>query len=219
MKHTIKLLTLAFTLATIFMFTGCPGPVNTIEPPVWDDGVVTKEPTCTEDGEKTYTNTNGETKTETIPALGHDYGDWVVTKVATCTEDGDKKHTCKREGCGYFETEVIPAAHDYQGGYCERCGAFEFKDGLKVLVGVYTLENNELVKKEDIWFSFEDKDVEMELNDLIHLKTAYKNYIITYCSYYSYSDLLSRIKDDWKYIPWVDRLNQGIDVVVEPITE
>lgn len=68
MKHTIKLLTLAFTLAAILTLTGCPGPVNTIEPPVWDDGVVTTEPTCTTEGVKTYTCSNGETRTETIPA-------------------------------------------------------------------------------------------------------------------------------------------------------
>ena len=39
---------------------------------IWDDGVVTKEPTCPEAGEMTYTCTAcGETKTEEIPALGH----------------------------------------------------------------------------------------------------------------------------------------------------
>lgn len=32
MKHTIKLLTLAFTLAAILTLTGCPGPVNTVVP-------------------------------------------------------------------------------------------------------------------------------------------------------------------------------------------
>ena len=32
MKHTIKLLTLAFMLATILTLTGCPGPVNTVVP-------------------------------------------------------------------------------------------------------------------------------------------------------------------------------------------
>lgn len=34
MKHTIKLLTLAFMLATILTLTGCHGPVNTIDPVV-----------------------------------------------------------------------------------------------------------------------------------------------------------------------------------------
>ena len=43
---------------------------------VWDEGKVTKEPTCTEKGEKLYTCTVcGETKTEEIPAKGHTYVD------------------------------------------------------------------------------------------------------------------------------------------------
>lgn len=112
MKHTIKLLTLAFMLATILTLTGCPGPVNTIEPPVWDDGVVTTEPTCTEEGVKTYTCSNGETRTETIPALGHDMGEWEITKNPTCTEKGSKTRKCSR--CGKTETVEIDAlGHDW----------------------------------------------------------------------------------------------------------
>ena len=43
---------------------------------VWDEGKVTKEPTCTEKGEKLYTCTVcGETKTEEVPAKGHNYVD------------------------------------------------------------------------------------------------------------------------------------------------
>ena len=43
---------------------------------VWDEGKVTKEPTCTEKGEKLYTCTIcGETKTEEVPAKGHNYVD------------------------------------------------------------------------------------------------------------------------------------------------
>lgn len=111
MKHTIKLLTLAFMLATILTLTGCPGPVNTVD--VWDDGVVTIEPTCTTEGVKTYTCSNGETRTETIPALGHDFDDWKTTKKPTCTEKGSKKHTCTR--CGEEETDDIDAlGHDWE---------------------------------------------------------------------------------------------------------
>lgn len=47
---------------------------------------VTKEPTCTEEGEKTYTCVDGDDSyTETIPALGHDYVNGV------CTRCGDEK--------------------------------------------------------------------------------------------------------------------------------
>ena len=52
---------------------------------VWDEGKVTKEATCTEAGVKTYTCTMcGETKTEEIAALGHNYENGV------CANCGDK---------------------------------------------------------------------------------------------------------------------------------
>ncbi|MGN1307917.1 MAG: 5'-nucleotidase C-terminal domain-containing protein, partial [Faecousia sp.] len=51
----------------------------------WDEGKVTKEPTCTEEGEIVYTCERcGETKTETLPATGHNYVNGV------CTGCGDK---------------------------------------------------------------------------------------------------------------------------------
>lgn len=78
----------------------------------WDDGEVTKEATCTEDGVKTFTCTLcGETKTEEIKALGHDWSEWEVLKEADCTNDGSKIRTCSR--CNETETEKIPAlGHD-----------------------------------------------------------------------------------------------------------
>lgn len=57
---------------------------NTEKPHVhkYNNGVVTKEPTCTDTGVKTYTCVNGDDSyTETIPALGHDY----VTRTETVT--------------------------------------------------------------------------------------------------------------------------------------
>ena len=48
----------------------------------WGEGETTKNATCTENGEKTYTcSICGETKTETIPAAGHSY---VAGKCTTC---------------------------------------------------------------------------------------------------------------------------------------
>ena len=67
---------------------------------------ITQEPTCTEDGVKTYTCECGNSYTETIPATGHNYGDFVVTKSATCTEDGVKTKTCAN--CNDKITESIP---------------------------------------------------------------------------------------------------------------
>lgn len=63
----------------------------------WNDGVVTTPATCTESGVKTYTCTVcGETKTETIAALGHVWGAYTVTKHAVNGNDGEKTRTCSR---------------------------------------------------------------------------------------------------------------------------
>lgn len=52
-------------------------------------GVVTTQPTCTEDGERTLICSGcGEKRLEPIPATGHKYGEWKETKAATCTTDG-----------------------------------------------------------------------------------------------------------------------------------
>ncbi len=82
-------------------------------PEVWDKGVVTKEPTCTEAGVKTFTSDKGNTRTEAIPALGHDWGEWVVVKAATCTEAGSSKRVCKTDDT-HVETRVDKAlGHDW----------------------------------------------------------------------------------------------------------
>ena len=61
----------------------------------WDAGAVTKEPTCTEPGVKTYTCTTcGATRTESIPALGHAWGAYTVTKHAVNGNNGKKNRTC-----------------------------------------------------------------------------------------------------------------------------
>lgn len=73
----------------------------------WNEGVVTKEPTCTEAGVKTYTCTVcGETKTEAIEALGHDWNEPTVVYAAN-GNNGTKTYTCKRQGCAGTKTEDI----------------------------------------------------------------------------------------------------------------
>ena len=62
----------------------------------WDDGVVKKEPTCVDDGERTKTcKICGETKTEPEPATGsHTWDSGRVKTAATCTTDGIMTYTC-----------------------------------------------------------------------------------------------------------------------------
>ena len=79
----------------------------------WNDGIVTKEPTCTEAGEKTYTCTCGDTKTEPIQALGHDLKETVITE-PTCGTAGSKEITCSR--CDYKEVTELPATGEHTYG-------------------------------------------------------------------------------------------------------
>lgn len=66
----------------------------------WDNGVVSKDPTCTEKGCKTYTcAVCQKTKTEEIPATGHQNKEIRDKKAATCTKAGYTGDTyCK--DCG-----------------------------------------------------------------------------------------------------------------------
>lgn len=66
---------------------------------------VEKEATCTEEGVAIYNTTCKVCKEDLqgtkvpIPALGHDFGPWT-------TSGSTRTRTCKREGCGYKETDA-----------------------------------------------------------------------------------------------------------------
>lgn len=105
-------------------FVACPSESGNH---VWDNGTVTKAAACTEDGVLTYTCTVcGGSKTEVIPAAGHDT-ELRGVKSATCTEDGFTGDlVCKSCGTVVTPGEVIPAAGhtDADGnGKCDVCGA------------------------------------------------------------------------------------------------
>ena len=74
----------------------------------FDEGKVTTEPTCTEKGVKTFTCSCGETKTEEIPALGHDWNEPTYTwkdDNSECTA----LRTCKRDA-SHTESETVKPA-------------------------------------------------------------------------------------------------------------
>ena len=81
-----------------------------IENHSWTAGTATPA-TCTTAGSQPYTcATCGGTKTETIPALGHNFtGAWTVRTNATCTTAGVEFRVCARTGCSVEETRAIPA--------------------------------------------------------------------------------------------------------------
>ena len=76
----------------------------------WDNGKVTKEPTETETGVKTFTCTRcGETKTEVIPATG-------VVASGTCGAEGDGSNlTWTLDSEGVLTISGSGGMHDYDG--------------------------------------------------------------------------------------------------------
>jgi len=236
MKHTIKLLTLAFMLATILTLTGCPGPVNNyIEPVhehVWTE--VTTEyvaPTCTTKGSKTYVCTLcGETKVEELDALGHDWEEITTdeTRVATCTEDGLAVYKCKT--CGAIEKRTTnKLGHNFEGGYCERrgCGHYEFENHFTVKV--FTSEdefiedipsnnvlrlfmNNENNPYDECKFSFESANPSMTLDTLIHKKLRYQNYnVIEYRKKNCGNNIITSVE-------YEESINDIYSIHIEPTT-
>ncbi len=79
----------------------------------YDAGEVTKEPTCTETGKKTYCCVKCKINiSEEIPALGHSYDSGAVTTEPNCTEIGITTFTCT--ACGDIYTEDMEAlGHSY----------------------------------------------------------------------------------------------------------
>lgn len=79
---------------------------NAVHHHTFDEGKVTKLPTCGSNGEKIYTCIEcGEIKSEFIPALGHKFGEWTTVKDATCQTEGIKERTCER--CQETESDKI----------------------------------------------------------------------------------------------------------------
>ena len=73
----------------------------------WNQGEITKEPTCKEEGEKTFTCTIcGNTDTKKVNATGHSYGAYKVVKEPTNKRKGLKSKTCSV--CGKIVYEGIP---------------------------------------------------------------------------------------------------------------
>lgn len=69
-----------------------------------------KDATCTANGSKVLRCSCGDTETQTIPALGHQFGAWKTVKPATTEEEGLKERVCSR--CQYKESQKIDKLKD-----------------------------------------------------------------------------------------------------------
>lgn len=98
------------------------------------EGTVTKQATCTSEGEMTYSCSCGNTHTTTIPVIEHEIKDTVIEP--TCTQIGCTVHKCEHCDYGYTDSYRSPVAHSIKStvtaptcsdfGYtahsCEHCG-------------------------------------------------------------------------------------------------
>ncbi len=73
---------------------------------------VTKAPTCTEEGEMTFTCSCGESYTEVIPMTGHEYAVTVVEP--TCEGYGYTRHACKHCDYSYISQIADPLGHSLE---------------------------------------------------------------------------------------------------------
>lgn len=108
---------------------------NTEKPHVhkYNSGVVTKAPTCTETGIKTYTCVNGDhSYTETIPTIAHDYvthTETVTVKEAWNEDVWESRYICN--GCGaQYKTQEEVGVHILAVPN-DKCGSY-YGDSVKV---------------------------------------------------------------------------------------
>lgn len=81
----------------------------------WDGGKVTTPATCTKPGVRTYTcqTDSAHTKTQEIPALGHQFETYVYNNDATYEADGTETALCAHPGCGATDTRRAPGTRLY----------------------------------------------------------------------------------------------------------
>ena len=83
----------------------------------WNEGVVTRKPTCTEKGVRTFTcSVCHNIRTEDIPTTGEHQWKLLSTTAATCGQDGTVTYQC--EVCNETKTETLNATgqHSYGAG-------------------------------------------------------------------------------------------------------
>lgn len=91
----------------------------------------TKPATCTKAGKEKYRCALcGASKTEDIPALGHEWGECIMLQKATCTEKGIIRCYCTRNRKHHKDTTMPALGHDW-GQWVTRKSATLIHPGLK----------------------------------------------------------------------------------------
>ena len=118
----------------------------------YDDGKITKQPTCTETGVKTYICSEcGATKTETIKATSHKSSGWIIDKQPAVGVKGSKHKECTV--CHkVLETAEIPAlsATDISGASVKlSTNSYTYSGKAKKPTATVTLNGKTLKKDVD----------------------------------------------------------------------
>ncbi len=156
--------------------TRCGDSYEVILPAPVHDYVETnrQDPTCTEWGWIEYTcNNHGETIIENLPPIGHNY---IVHRVVApnCTEQGYTVYRCANCGDSYTSDFVDALNHDFQNGFCTRCGEPDPFGGRRIVVAStsgcegsiitvpITLENNPGIASMRLLIQYDDNVLELE---------------------------------------------------------
>jgi hypothetical protein len=184
MKHTIKLLTVAITLAAILTLTGCPGPVNPDKP-------CTHEHTRTEVIEEATYNSNGLGKIVCVD----------------CEEVIDEQAEISRFVAGGYDGD-IPAETENPETYRYQ---YNDEDDYQIMAYVYSsVEDAKNSENERVlYFSFPNDTTDIPqivtidgldgylfitIDDLIQMKNEYIGKTVKYFDFAGYSDFLNKIK-------------------------
>ena len=182
MKHTIKLLTLAFMLATILTLTGCPGPVNTVVP-------------CTHEN----------TRTEVIEEATYEKDGLGKIICVDCGKVIDEQATISRFVAGGYDGD-IPAETENPETYRYQ---YNKEDDYQIMAYVYSSEEDALNDKNKrvLYFSFPNDTTGIPqivtingslyiiINELIQMKNEYIGKTVKYYNFNGYKNFLERIKD------------------------
>ena len=205
MKHTIKLLTLAFMLATILTLTGCPGPVNTVVP-------------CTHEN----------TRTEVIEEATYNKDGLGKIICVDCEKVIDEQATISRFVAGGYDGDIPaeienPETYHYQ---------YNKEDDYQIMAYVYSsVEDAKKGENETVlYFSFpnDTTDIpkidkgengpEINIGDLIQMKSGYAGKTV---KYFNLTSLQYLLEDEYQGDPTLltnlekkDSLNRNLPIYI-----
>lgn len=99
--------------------------------------------TCTTDGSQTLTCECGYTKTEVIPATGHNLDEGTITTAPTAGQPGVKTYHCTNPGCNYTYTKTIPATGQFNYTFVVDFPEEHYDVGDTVTADIYIKSNDE----------------------------------------------------------------------------